>query len=213
MARWEMVPDFRPDRSARRGVPAFPPMCMASSLFLSRPVLVACAAAAALACSPTFNWRDSPVDGQLTALMPCKPDHAERRLPLSPDGAQATIVMAGCPAGGATFAVAFWPGLTPGEARTALQAWQGATRAQWRGAREEVGTATVLRAADAPAPEHWRLERPQEGAGDAGEGPGQIRWFAKADAKGVLTLYQATVLGRPQAPDAAQTFFDGLRLR
>ena len=40
-----------------------------------------------------------------------------------------------------------------------------------------------------------------------------MRWFARADAQGRVTLYQATVLGQPSAVDAATTFFDGLQPR
>ena len=48
---------------------------------------------------------------------------------------------------------------------------------------------------------------PQQGAA-----PVQVLWFAQSQKDGRVSLYQATVLGRPTAPDAAATFFDGLRL-
>ena len=35
------------------------------------------------ACTPTFNWRETPVgDDGMIALLPCKPDRATRALPL-----------------------------------------------------------------------------------------------------------------------------------
>ena len=60
------------------------------------------AAVPALACSPVFNWREVPVGESLVAMLPCKPDRAERSLPMG--AATVPIDMAGCEAGGATFA-------------------------------------------------------------------------------------------------------------
>lgn len=165
--------------------------------------------ALAAACSPAFNWRDAPIDAQLTALLPCKPDRAERQLPLTPEGAQATIAMAGCQAGGATFAVAHWSGLEVAQAAAHLQAWQAATRNQWTGAALQESPVAMPGARATPAAAQWQLQRGDAPAGDHV----QIRWFARADAQGRITLYQASVLGRPSAPEAAATFFEGLRLR
>ena len=40
------------------------------------------AAVLAAACSPVFNWREVPVGESLVAMLPCKPDRAERSLPM-----------------------------------------------------------------------------------------------------------------------------------
>jgi len=57
------------------------------------------------ACSPSLNWREvRPAGGELKALLPCKPDHGNRRLSLA--GQELEISMVGCEAGGALFAVA-----------------------------------------------------------------------------------------------------------
>jgi len=40
----------------------------------------------------------------------------------------------------------------------------------------------------------------------------QVLWFAQSQKDGSVALYQATVLGRPSSPEAAKTFFEGLRL-
>ena len=58
------------------------------------------------ACTPSLNWRQVPVV-QLAALLPCKPDHAERQVELL--GAQQALAMWGCEAGGALFAVSQMP--------------------------------------------------------------------------------------------------------
>lgn len=180
---------------------------------IARPgagLIVAVAGAGLMAaCSPLFNWREIPVDAQLKALLPCKPDRAERELPMDPEGAQATIGMAGCEAGGATFAVAHWPGVPAQEAPARLQMWQAATRLQWAQASIESAPATMAHAAVVPPAQHWQLSR----AGQATPAHAQMRWFTRADGKGGVTVYQATVLGQPSAADAASTFFDGLQPR
>lgn len=166
-------------------------------------------AALCAACNPVFNWREVPLDAQLKALLPCKPDRAERQLPLAPEGVQASIGMAGCVAGNATFAVAHWPALSAEEAPARLQLWQAATRAQWPQGIVEASPATMPQMAVAPPAQHWRLLPP----GEPAPPQAQMRWFARADTQGRVTLYQATVLGQPSAADAARTFFDGLQPR
>lgn len=57
------------------------------------------------ACNPTFNWRETRIENtSLVALMPCKPDHQSRALPLA--GQRVDMHMTACDAGGATFAIA-----------------------------------------------------------------------------------------------------------
>ena len=57
------------------------------------------------ACSPALNWREvRPANTSLSLLLPCKPDKAEKIVPLG--GQPTTLAMLGCDAAGATFAVA-----------------------------------------------------------------------------------------------------------
>ncbi|MBS0344358.1 MAG: hypothetical protein JSS56_27970 [Proteobacteria bacterium] len=177
-----------------------------------RAVLVAgTAALAAAACSPTFNWREVPVggDAELVALLPCKPDRAERDLRL---GSQPVAVrMIGCEAGGATFAVAQAGASDAMQAQSWMAAWQSQARAQWAGSSIDERPATVPRAAAVPAP----LQFAASGQAAAEKRPGQqVRqlWFAHQQRNGTVSLYQATVLGAPSAPEAVQTFFEGMRL-
>jgi len=171
------------------------------------PALFAATAAVALAaCSPTFNWRETPIaDAGLVALLPCKPDRAHRALPLGAESVQ--VDMAGCEAGGATFAIAHASAGSPEQAETWLTAWRAATRSQLGDAQVTEAPATLKRATAAPAPVRLDAQPPQQGAA-----PVQVLWFAQSQKDGRVSLYQATVLGRPTAPDAAATFFDGLRL-
>ncbi len=166
------------------------------------------------ACSPVFNWREVPVGGELTALLPCKPDRATRELPLG-DGGRGGVVqvmtldMAGCRAGGATFAVAHAQAGSAEQAETWLTAWQAATRAQWQGSQIAESVGVMPRAATAPMP--VRLDIRGEGP-DGRATQAHIVWFARVGRSGSVALYQAMVLGKPSATDATRTFFDGLHL-
>jgi len=56
------------------------------------------------ACTPAFNWRQvSFEEAGLTALLPCKPEHASRALALA--GQHLAAKMVACQAGGAMFTV------------------------------------------------------------------------------------------------------------
>lgn len=182
---------------------------MASQTFPCRVLAALALVALGAACSPVFNWREVPLDGQVKAMLPCKPDRAERELPLAPEGVTATLGMAGCMAGDATFAIAQWPHLSAEEAPARLKLWQAATRAQWDKAIVQTTDTPMPRMSATPVAQHWLLLPPGEQAAPLA----RMRWFARADAQGRVTLYQATVLGQPSAVDAATTFFDGLQPR
>jgi len=172
-----------------------------------RPWLALTAAAALLAaCSPTFNWREVQIaDAGLIALLPCKADRANRALPLGAESVQ--VDMAGCEAGGATFAIAHASASSPVQAEAWLNAWRAATRNQLGEAQVKEAPATVQRATAVPAPLRLDAQPPQQGAA-----PVQVLWFAQSQKDGTVALYQATVLGKPSSSEAPKTFFEGLRL-
>jgi hypothetical protein len=162
-----------------------------------------------VSCSPTFNWRDAPVgDDGLVALLPCKPDRATREMPLGAGGAAVKVDMAGCEAGGATFAVAYAVANDADQAVTWLDAWQHAVRAQPSTAGATETAVQVVRAAGTPSP--LRIDTTATAPGERGAGT-HVLWFAQLRG-GKVSLYQATVLGQPSSDDAVTTFFDGLRL-
>lgn len=153
------------------------------------------------ACSPTFNWREVPVgDAGLVVMLPCKPDRATRAMPLGSTSVDVEVV--GCEAGGATFAVAHARAADAAQAEAWLTAWRAATRAQLADAQPTETPATLPRAALQPPP--VRLD-------GSGQAPAHLLWFAQTHPGGV-SLYQATVLGRPSSADAVATFDEGLRL-
>ena len=75
------------------------------------------------ACSPALNWRTVPV-AQLAALLPCKPDYAERNIELA--GTQRKLSMWGCEAGGALFAVSHMGTDAQASPEQVITAWQSA---------------------------------------------------------------------------------------
>ena len=75
------------------------------------------------ACSPSLNWRTVPVE-QLATLLPCKPDHAVRTVDLG--GAQQTLSMWGCEAGGALFAISHLRVGSAASSQPLIAAWQQA---------------------------------------------------------------------------------------
>lgn len=165
------------------------------------PAAALLVAAISAACSPTFNWREVPVgDAGLVVMLPCKPDRATRAMPLG--SAAVAVEVVGCEAGGATFAVAHARAADAAQAEAWMLAWRAATRAQLGDAQPAESPATLPRAALQPAP--VRLD-------GNGRAPAHLLWFAQVRAGGV-SLYQATVLGRPSAADAVATFDEGLRL-
>ncbi|KQU82276.1 hypothetical protein ASC78_16885 [Variovorax sp. Root318D1] len=179
---------------------------MPSPVSRYRLPLAAAAMLVLAACNPTFNWREVPIaDAGLVALLPCKPDRANRALPLGAESVQ--VDMAGCETGGATFAVAHASAANPAQAEAWLAAWRAAMRNQLSPAQLTEGSAALQRATAVPAP--VRLDAQPAHPGSASV---QVLWFAQSQKDGRVALYQATVLGRPSSPEAAKTFFEGLRL-
>ncbi|RYF32181.1 MAG: hypothetical protein EOO26_12295 [Comamonadaceae bacterium] len=174
-----------------------------------RCCVLSCALAglvAVAACTPTFNWRDVPVgDGGLVALLPCKADRGSREVAL--DGRAATVQVAGCEAGGATFAVAVAEADNPVQAQAWLASWSASVAAQGDGAGKRcLKEASVPRAA--PTPTALELD-----TSCAAPRPGhpQMLWFAQP-LGGKVLLYQATMVDGPAEAEVWRTFIEGLRL-
>jgi hypothetical protein len=166
-------------------------------------------ALAGVACSPTFNWRDVAPEGvALKAQLPCKPDKAERVVPLTPEGS--TLVLWSCDAGDLSFALA-WARLPPAaSAEVVLERWR---LAGWASLGWPV-------APGAPPPSAWRpmpLQLPLAQGLQAWQGPGQDHQGRQIEARQAYfahagVVYQAAVYGPRWSPEA-QAFFDALSLR
>ncbi len=158
------------------------------------------------ACSPTFNWRElRPQGTPLLALMPCKPEAAERTLPL--DGVPTAMHMHSCEAGGHTFAVAWAQVSDASRVPAALAGWRA-------GALAALHVDAAL-AADART--QWPVVVPgakvQHGVQAEGTGPGgQHAHMRAAFFSSGPQVFQAAVYGTRLSDDVLATFFEGLRL-
>jgi len=171
-----------------------------------KPLLWPCLVLLLTACSPTFNWRELRDDAvSLQAIMPCKPDRAEREVPLG--GTPLTLHMHSCEAGGLTFAVAWARLPDAAQAIAALQPWRQATLATLRIDAAKASDPALAWPARVPgAGEVQSLQA--DGLGPNGQAT-QVRavYFAQAS-----TVYQAAIYGQ-RIPDAvAGSFFEALRL-
>jgi len=158
-----------------------------------------------LACSPGLNWRDvRPAQSPLLALFPCKPDAAERNLPL---GDQEVLVkMLVCEADGALFTLASTDVKSASKLAETLELWRKATLTQMKAGASNV-TPFALKGA---------LALPQ--ASKEGIKPDgstltvHAAWFAVG-----TTVFQVAVYFSSETSDAngavAETYFSGLRLQ
>lgn len=162
-----------------------------------------------VACSPTFNWRDVSLAGApLRAQMPCKPERAERQVPLTAAGT--TLHLLSCETGGLTFALA-WATLAPQDNPSAvLDSWQ---LAGWARLRQ------TQAAADTP-PAGWTAwPMPLAGAQTlrGWQGQGLDHEGRTVSARQVYfahgaVVYQAAVYGSSNDPSVVAPFFEALRL-
>lgn len=161
------------------------------------------------ACSPTLNWREVRADtSTLRFLLPCKPDKAQKQVPLGPSEVQ--LNMLGCEAGGATFAVA-WAELAPGaDTAAVLSQWERLTLQNMRASSPsespvESQPLKVIGAGNAPAP---RLLLATGQTADGKPVQGRAAYFSSGSQ-----IFQAVMYAPKIAPEAADTFFSSLRLQ
>ncbi|MBA4264563.1 MAG: hypothetical protein C0453_05735 [Comamonadaceae bacterium] len=158
------------------------------------------------ACSPTYNWRDLRPEGTpLQALMPCKPDLAERTLPLA--GVPTQMHMHSCEAGGQTFAVGWAAVAAEADVTEVLAGWRAGSLAAIR-----VDPASAAEAnADWPVTVQGadQLQGLQATGQDLQGKAVQMRgaYFAKG-----TQVFQAAVYGPTLPDEVLTTFFEGLRL-
>ena len=166
------------------------------------------------ACAPALDWREvRGGDGQVWGALPCRADQTTRAMPLG--GQPTDVAVQGCQADGATF-VLMRARLAAGQsAQEVLAGWQAATWATWHitpaqrqpfAPPRALAIAASLRvAADLPA-RHATASGPAQKPG-----PAEAVWAASATPDGVWVVH-AVVLGQPRTPQAADRFFEQLRL-
>ncbi len=181
---------------------------MTLSCFISRLLTLGLAVSGLAACSPTLEWRNLPLpDLGLEVSLPCKPDRAERSVELA--GQSVQMVMRGCEAGGATFAVACATLSEPASAGMALAHWRAAVLA----------AAQAQGSKDRPFQPDGALGLPQALRTSAtGSLPGgdpmhmEGAWFARVQG-GQVHVCHAMVYGSALPAATADVFFEALVLR
>ena len=168
-------------------------------------VLLALGLLALAACSPAFNWREvRPENSRLSLLLPCKPDKAQKIVPLG--GVPTTLFMLGCDAGGATFAVALADLGDAAKAATVLAQWQSLTLANMKAAPAS-REALSLKLAGATPQAPPTLVKAMGLRADGTAVSGQAAYFAQGSQVFQVVMYAATI-----SPEVAETFFSSLKL-
>jgi hypothetical protein len=161
---------------------------------------------AALACSPTYNWREvTGADAAYVALFPAKP--ATHSRPINLDGIQVTMTMTAAEVDGVTFAIGSAQLPDPATVQPALNAMKTAMVRNIGGTiRREKSSAST--ASPIPSTEIEALGTPA-----AKPGGQPMLLMARFVARN-QRVYQVVVLGREQAVsrEAAETFFASFKL-
>lgn len=157
---------------------------------------------ALVACSPALNWRE--LHGQslgLSALLPCKPDRAQKPVPL---GGQLTeLLMWGCEADGALFALSAADLGDAARVPAVLSQWQGLMLSHMRAAQPVQGPWRVAGADIAASRVQASGTHPDGRAVQA-----QAVFFARGSR-----VYQAAIYAPRVSAQAAETFFSSLKLQ
>jgi len=169
--------------------------------FLTCAVMAFAALTALAACNPTFNWRDVRPDGTaLSLLMPCKPDKAQKTVPLG--GQPTELMLLSCDAGGATFAVAVADVKDTSRIAGTLLQWQSATLANMKTALARPGTEVKV-----PGLANGGVIVKATGQRANGQAvSSQAAYFAQGSQ-----VFQAVIYADNISPDVADTFFSGLK--
>lgn len=162
------------------------------------------AALLATACSPALNWRAvSLADGELKALLPCKPDRASRAQQLATQAIE--ITMLGCEADGALYAVSMATLPEPGQAAAVQMQWQSSLLANMRASASSVRSYAIKGAAQQFAPMRLAATgRQADGRPVQAEGV----WFEHG-----RHLYHAVIYAEHIGAEMSEPFFDGLEFQ
>lgn len=154
-----------------------------------------------VACSPAHNWREVRVGpGAVTALMPCKPERAERTVAL-PGGLSTTLYMASCDVNATTFAVSALVVPAGGDVQAIGQASKAATLASVKLAPSQAAEWALPPRAGWPA-SGWRAQ----GQRHNGQ-PVEVRVVSLAHPQAV---YQWAIYG-DASDDVLGTWLEGMR--
>ena len=162
-------------------------------------------------CSPAYNWRELRAPAApLVALMPCKPDSAERLVPMfGPEQPPVPLTLWSCEAQGIRFALAAAPVPDGMPSEQVMQQWR---RAAWSALRLAIPEGNA-------SPAGWQVQvQPFAGVSDASQawgagldhrGSGLHTHLAWAINRGWLV--QAAIYSPRSEPELADTFLSGVR--
>lgn len=163
-----------------------------------------CLSVLLLACSPALNWREVRAEaGDLTVLLPCKPDRASKSVPL---GGEATrLLIMGCEAAGALFAVSVADLGDTSRAAEVLAQWQALTLAHIRAAQPQQ-LAAPLAGADLQPPPVLLVAQGTHPDGQPVQG--QWLFFSRGSLVFQVAIYAPRIV-----PEAAETFFASVKIQ
>lgn len=164
--------------------------------------IAALVAWSAVACTPALNWREFVPEGSgLMVTFPCRPERQTRQVVLA--GANVSMTVLACAAGGATYALGFVGVADPGRITETLAELRGraVTNLQGDGAVVSQLQITGMTANDQAAHLAFVGRLPHGGA---------VQEHAAFFTRG-LRVYQATVVGEKPARQAIEKFFRGLK--
>jgi hypothetical protein len=155
------------------------------------------------ACSPTFNWREVRVEpGGLVAMLPCKPDKGNRTVPMA--GRDVKLEALSCDTGGATFALLSADMQDAARAGEVLAQWKAATLANLHSKSAQDIAFRPPGAANLPQ----SLQVVASGQrADGSKVESHAAYFARGSR-----VFQAVIYADRLKPEAADTFFSGLRV-
>lgn len=155
-------------------------------------------------CSPTLDWREvRPLESQLVLLFPCKPSMQERSVPFA--GQPVRLTLRACSAGGQTWGLVVADLDDPARIAPALAEFVASAASNIAGARARPAAFAVRGATPHPGSQRLLLQ------GKLPDGRAvsmQVAVFSHG-----TRVFQATVMGEQLNPQAADTFFDGLRIQ
>ncbi len=161
--------------------------------------------ASAVACSPALNWRVVPLQ-ELVTLLPCKPDHAERKLTLG--ALDVTLRMSGCEAAGALYAISHVQVADVAQLQATYHVWRQATLA----AMQATAVPILPPQPASPAIGHAKMAlHPEKLDGKSPDGSAvqaQLLWLTKG-----RDIYQVAVYGTKLRPEMTELLFSELSLQ
>ncbi len=174
-----------------------------------RLAVLAAALLALAACNPTFNWREvRPDNTGLSLLLPCKPDKAEKSVPLG--GQPVALRMLGCDTGGATFAVAVADIVDASKAEAVLAQWQALTLVNMKAGPVGLGAgATQVSSFRPPGMATGTPPLLVKAEGQRADGravAGQAAYFSRGSQ-----LFQVVLYADVMNAEVAETFFSSLK--